>query len=445
MDEVVWVLFDKETKAYYDKALSKLGKSSAPTVERPANTASPLIGFFHENEEYGCFSNWYRAEFQYAGKTFANSEQFMMYHKVLMFRKYNIADEIMNTSDPAKCKKLASQKFPEFDPKLWGKTCYTIVKRGVRAKFQQNVDILQILLGTGNALIAECSPYDNKWGIGIDIADPDRFQTKLWTGKNYLGRILMEVREELGQELALSSENSPKYSEARDAEPIPEWLMKAGDLKRIPQYYQAIHAYSDTLPGHYERDSFFYGCTLQDWEAAIRTNMGGGLPVIGFYEMKQEIYDTARRLKLLNAAENRRIAFCNKYIPVLQMIADDENLSDSCKKYSVYSSVSSHGSLIHYLYSEFMNEAYDADIVIDNYGAIVEKARLDQQVSNPTDEFLEALTTEQTLACIAWHFRRDHFSEGSLIADSIGEGKMLRMLKAYRSKIATEDVDSERH
>lgn len=39
-----------------------------------------MIGFFHENEEYGCFSNWYPSEFDYAGRHFANSEQFMMYH-----------------------------------------------------------------------------------------------------------------------------------------------------------------------------------------------------------------------------------------------------------------------------------------------------------------------------------------------------------------------------
>ena len=32
------------------------------------------------------------------------------------------------------------------------------------------------------------------------------------------------------------------------------------------------------------------------------TNMGGGLPVIGFYDVKQDVYDTARRL---NALERR--------------------------------------------------------------------------------------------------------------------------------------------
>ena len=107
-----------------------------------------MIVFFHENEEYGCFSNWYPAEFDYAGRHFANSEQFMMYHKVLMFRKYDLAKQIMSTSDPARCKRIAGQKFPEFDSYLWEKTCLTIVKRGVKAKFVQNDDIQETLLKT---------------------------------------------------------------------------------------------------------------------------------------------------------------------------------------------------------------------------------------------------------------------------------------------------------
>ena len=57
-----------------------------------------MISFFHENEEYGCFSNWYPAQFEYAGQQFANSEQFMMYHKVLMFHKHDLARQIMETA-----------------------------------------------------------------------------------------------------------------------------------------------------------------------------------------------------------------------------------------------------------------------------------------------------------------------------------------------------------
>ena len=30
----------------------------------------------------------------------------------------------------------------------------------------------------------------------------------------------------------------------------------------------------------------------------MRENMGGGLPIAGFYEMKQDIFETAQKLKL---------------------------------------------------------------------------------------------------------------------------------------------------
>ena len=253
-----------------------------------------MIGFYHENEDYGCFSNWYPAGFDYV-RHYDNSEQFMMYHKVLMFRKYDLAEQILQTTDPAKCKKIAGQKFPEFNADIWEKTCYTIVKRGVKAKFAQNEDIQNVLLSTGNELLAECSPNDKKWGIGIDINDSDRFQVSNWKGKNLLGRILMEVREELREEIALSNDRQKKYINAMPLEPIAEWNMTAGELQCIPQYHNAIHAFSNTLQDQHIHDCFLYDYSLQAWDIAMQNNMCGGLTIIGFYEMKQEIYDIARK------------------------------------------------------------------------------------------------------------------------------------------------------
>lgn len=443
LDEVMWVLFDSGTKAAYDNALASMEAEQMLTVNADGEkgTKDPvMIGFFHENEEYGCFSNWYPAEFEYAGKHFANSEQFMMYHKVLMFHKHDLANQIMQTSDPAKCKKIAGQKFPEFNSDLWEKTCVTIVKRGVKAKFVQNPDILQKLLDTGNALLAECSPFDKKWGIGIDINDPDRLVIAKWKGKNLLGRILMEIREELRQEIQSAPEGKLRYIEARGLEPIHEWNMTAGELKRIPQFYNAIHAYSDTLKTYHEKDVFYNGYSLYDWEIAMRTNMGGGLPAIGFYEMKQDVYDTVRRLKPVDIQRQRRLAFCDKYISVLQMIENDQDLKHACDAHSVYTEDKEHPALISYLYDQFMHEAYDANIVIHNYGELIEDNRIREWVGNPTEEKLMALDSEHVLACIAWHFRADHFNEGSLISHSIARGHMLRMLKVYAEKERAAEV-----
>ena len=54
------------------------------------------------------------------------------------------------------------------------------------AKFNQNPDLLERLLATGEAKIVENSPVDYYWGVGLD-----------GSGQNMLGVILMEVREKL--------------------------------------------------------------------------------------------------------------------------------------------------------------------------------------------------------------------------------------------------------
>ena len=160
----------------------------------------PIIGFWRTEDDYGCFSNWYPAEFEYAGRRYSSFEQYMMFQKVSTFRKHDLAEAIMRTNDPSECKKIGRTKFPEYDSAVWDNVRKQVVKRGVKAKFRQNENMLAELLSTEGALLAECSPYDNIWGIGIGIDDVERHDVAKWKGLNLLGRILMEVRDELGRE-----------------------------------------------------------------------------------------------------------------------------------------------------------------------------------------------------------------------------------------------------
>lgn len=124
---------------------------------------------------------------------------------VVKGRTGQLSDGILSSDDPSVIKKLGRTHFPEFDAALWEKTCYAIVRRGVRAKFEQNPDILQLLLATGEKILAECSLKDTKWGIGLAIDDPDCYHPSQWNGKNYLWRILMEVRDDLRRALHLAN------------------------------------------------------------------------------------------------------------------------------------------------------------------------------------------------------------------------------------------------
>ena len=118
-----------------------------------------------------------------------------------------------------------------------------------------------------------------------------------------MGQVLMEVREELREELRVTDNGEVlPYEDAKEKEPIPEWELLPGELIRIPQFKNTVLAYTDTIgcvSGNEEsRQAFFFDRSFSDWEALIKggTAAAHGLPIVGFYEMKQDIYDISRRL-----------------------------------------------------------------------------------------------------------------------------------------------------
>ncbi len=90
----------------------------------------------------------------------------MMSQKAKLFHDSERYTAILRTTDPGECKKLGKLVTP-FDSSLWDEHKVEIVKAGNRAKFEQNPDLMKLLLDTGDALLAEASPWDKIWGIGL--------------------------------------------------------------------------------------------------------------------------------------------------------------------------------------------------------------------------------------------------------------------------------------
>lgn len=155
-----------------------------------------VIGFHDPDEKYGYLSNWYLSKFHVEDIEYSSMEQYMMYQKAIISGDTVIASDILSTVDPSKIKSLGRQ-VKGYNDKLWSGMRQIIVYNGLIEKFKQNDRLRNMLLDTGNAILAECAVNDRVWGIGLSIKDNRRFNMNEWNGQNLLGFSLMLVRENL--------------------------------------------------------------------------------------------------------------------------------------------------------------------------------------------------------------------------------------------------------
>lgn len=163
-----------------------------------------FVFFWKTSDVYGCFSNWYLADFISNGIKYNCSEQYMMHHKALLFKDNATAKKILDTTDPKEQKKLG-REVKNFDKQIWDKKAKDIVFAGCYSKFYQNEKLLAILLSTGNKVLVEASPYDKIWGIGLAYDDPRALNKDYWLGTNWLGETLMSVRKDLSFRVEVDS------------------------------------------------------------------------------------------------------------------------------------------------------------------------------------------------------------------------------------------------
>jgi ribA/ribD-fused uncharacterized protein len=177
-------------------------------TEQPANTQSLLfhiVRFHKPEEEHGFMSNWYMRDFSLDGKTYCCVEQYMMEQKALIFQDFNIAEQIMQTSEPKKMQELG-RAVKNFLPVVWDGRKQLVIYIGLLAKFEQNPDLLGSLIATGTATPVECSHSDKIWGIGLGMDDDAAANPTKWNGQNLLGFALQAVRSELTRKMLTQSQ-----------------------------------------------------------------------------------------------------------------------------------------------------------------------------------------------------------------------------------------------
>ena len=152
-----------------------------------------IICFHNPDEPNGWLSNWYLSPFASDGLHFSSMEQYMMHRKALCFQDADTAQAILSTDSVGKIKALG-RAVRNYDDLIWNGLRQIAVYQGLLEKFRQNEDLRAALLGTGDAVLAECAVRDRIWGIGLSMKDERRLQMDAWRGQNLLGFALMMVR-----------------------------------------------------------------------------------------------------------------------------------------------------------------------------------------------------------------------------------------------------------
>jgi len=181
-------------------------------------------------KSHSVFSNWHPSVFIHDGITFNCSEQYMMYHKAKLFGDTEIMQKVMQADSPKEQKALGRQ-VKNFNSEEWLVKCFPIMEEGLKAKFEQNPDMLKQLLDTEDSIIAEASPVDPIWGIGLAAEDPLAQEISTWKGKNLLGQILMSVREKIRKEKMKPQKQNISFE---DFEKLDIRICKILSVEKVP-------------------------------------------------------------------------------------------------------------------------------------------------------------------------------------------------------------------
>ncbi|MEZ3181395.1 NADAR family protein [Streptomyces pimonensis] len=156
-----------------------------------------------------CLSQWWPSPFTVDGVQYATAEHWMMAAKARLFEDPEGERRVLAARHPAQAKK-AGRLVRGFDEETWRRERFGIVVEGSVHKFAAHADLRGFLLGTGERgkpgaapaegwgrVLAEASPVDRVWGIGLAADDEGATDPERWRGPNLLGFALMEARRRL--------------------------------------------------------------------------------------------------------------------------------------------------------------------------------------------------------------------------------------------------------
>jgi len=140
------------------------------------------IYFYSTKGKYGAFSNFSRHPIFLDGFEWKTTEHYFQANKFVSHYDYH---ELRAIDTPTQVAKEGRSRSRPLRPD-WEQVKDDVMQKCVMCKFQSYPELRELLLSTGNEELVEHTANDSYWADGGD-----------GSGKNMLGKILMETRDYL--------------------------------------------------------------------------------------------------------------------------------------------------------------------------------------------------------------------------------------------------------
>ena len=165
---------------------------------RKVEEGPPPVLFHGADEskgEYRNFSNMSAHKIMVDSKEYQTVEHFYQAKKAEKFGDLESLEKIMKAKS-AKAVKALGKKVKDFKQEEWDSAKYEIMREGVSAKFAQYPELRKQLEETGDRKIGFADARNVFWGIGSSESVEKSKHPEKWRGKNMLGHIMMELRDQ---------------------------------------------------------------------------------------------------------------------------------------------------------------------------------------------------------------------------------------------------------
>lgn len=173
-------------RLYTQRSLSDLPIDTHLVCTKSEGDATLFAG------KYSKLSSLYEHSFVLDGREWHSVEQFVQHSKAEDAGDLRAAREIRISSDPLDSMAVGRRVRPGNNWKSKGPEA---MRRAQIAKFSTRS--MKLVLQNTRRVIAEAT-RDRYWGIGVALHDKDCMNSHKWQGENMVGKILMEVRDQLG-------------------------------------------------------------------------------------------------------------------------------------------------------------------------------------------------------------------------------------------------------